>query len=99
MKKLGFISLFLLATASTFASVPPTSKSVSDEITTPRQGRLSFEQDLKNLNEMEARYHERLPRLADRPELASPIKRISARKYKAKQRAGRVPHKRAADQQ
>jgi len=48
------------------------------------------DQDLKNLNEMERKYHERLPRLADRPELASPIKRISARKYKASQRAGRA---------
>lgn len=90
MKTLGFMGL-LLASAMAFASVPPTGKTTEDtavyqnpsEITTRPTGRLSFDQDLKNLNDMEHRYHERLPRLADRPELLSPIKRIAAKKYKA----------------
>src|SRR5271155_4924626 len=92
MKTLGMTGLFLFGvTAVSFASVPPTGKSTDDaaiyqnnsEITTPRQGRLSFDQDLKSLNQLEHKYHERLPRLADRPEFASPIKRIAAKKYKA----------------
>jgi len=106
MKNIGIIGLFAFGlTAAAVASVPPTGKTTGDtaiyqnnsEITTPRQGRLSFDQDLKNLNEMERKYHERLPRLADRPELASPIKRISARKYKASQRAGRATTKKSED--
>ena len=104
MKKLGMIAtpLVLALAAASFASVPPAGKTTGDtaiyqdnsQITTPRVGRLNFDRDLKNLNEMEKKYHEQLPRLADRPELASPIKRISTRKYKAKQqRAGKASAK------
>ena len=101
MKTLGFLALLAFAITGISvvrADLPPSGKTTSDtaiyqgnsEISVPRQGRLSFDRDLKNLNEMESRYHERLPRLSERPELASPMKRISHVKYHAKQRAGRA---------
>jgi hypothetical protein len=105
MKKLGILCLFvfgLTAFSISFGSVPPTGKTTggaaiyqdNSEITTPRQGGLSFDQDLRNLNQMESKYHERLPRLSERPELARPIKRIAVTKYhptRATQHAGRAP--------
>jgi hypothetical protein len=45
------------------------------EIRAMRERDLNFDQDLARLNNMEARYREKLP-------LAGPMKRISQRKYK-----------------
>jgi hypothetical protein len=98
MKKAVLFSMFLglMVASSGQASVPPPGKVTDDtalhqnlsEITAPRQGRLSFDDDIQRLDKMEGRYRERLPALADRPGIAAPLKRISARKYKAAPRKG-----------
>jgi hypothetical protein len=102
--KLAYAAFAFLAVSATFASVPPTGRTTNDtavyqstsEITVPRQGRISFDDDLQRLNQMEPRFHERLPKLADRPELKGPIHRISTKKYvpsARRQKAGRVPRR------
>lgn len=109
MNKFSFLSVALLSLSTfsaSFGSVPPAGQNTNDtaiyqnmsEITVPRQGKITFDSDLQRLNQMEPKFHERLPRLADRPELARPIHRISTQKYvpsSRRQKAGQAPRHRA----
>jgi hypothetical protein len=78
------------AISASFASVPPAGRSTDgtaleqslSEIRTPRQGKISFDADIQRLNQMEHRYRERPMKLASRPAISNPIRRISAKKYK-----------------
>jgi hypothetical protein len=87
---LGLFAFVLFVAKSGFASVPPLGRVTDDtavyqnlsEISAPRQGKISFDADIQRLNQMEPKFHERLPRMADRPGIAGPMRRISAKKYK-----------------
>jgi hypothetical protein len=51
------------------------------EIRVARQAALSFDSDIERLAALEPRYREKLPSLAEQPQMRGPIKRIIQRKY------------------
>jgi hypothetical protein len=100
----GF-ALGLTALSLSMASVPNRAKgAITDdtalyqslsEIHLPKQGKPSFDGDIARLSALEERYHERLPVLAQHPELKGPMNRIQQQKYRYSgkpQQAGRVAH-------
>lgn len=73
-----------------FGSVPSKNQITDDtaiyqnlsEIRAQKQADLSFDSDIAQLARLERRYKEKLPSLAERPELKGPMKRISQQNYK-----------------
>ncbi len=109
MKVVWFGTGFVLGVTALSLSVAavPKSGTVTDdtalyqnlsEIRVPKQARPNFDADIARLSGLEARHHERLPLLAQRPELMGPMKRVEQKKFvsspKARnpvpQQAGRV---------
>lgn len=94
MKKLTLFTSGLLVGLTTLslgiASVPKQGRITDDtaiyqklsEIRVSREIEQNFDSDVSRLSKLESRYVEKLPALAKNPRVASPMKRISAQKYR-----------------
>ncbi len=82
--------LGLTALSISKAAVPGKSRGTDDtaiyqklsELNVRKEAKKDFDADITRLSQLEARYQEKLPSLANHPRLKGPIQRVSQQKYR-----------------